>query len=104
MKSATNRYMLSIVIFLCTSCGIVHSYELNVIPSWGDSVFVHGPGTDAAMDSPETMENMIKHFRDRGYTGLYLRTDLAQVSPFIYYHNLGKLTPAGIYTARISMI
>jgi hypothetical protein len=89
------------VTFLCGPNGIASGYELNIIPSWGDQVWVHGPGTDAAMDSPETMENMIKHYKGRGFTGLYLRTDLAQVQPFIYYHDLGKLTPHGAIYRKI---
>ena len=65
--------------FLCAFCDISLGYEMNVIPGWADLVLVHGPGTDAAMDSPEALENMIKHYKGRGYTGIYLRTDLAQI-------------------------
>lgn len=55
--------------------------ERNVIPSWGDMTIVHGPGTFPAMDSPEAMRNMIRHWKGRGFTGVYLRSDLNQFLP-----------------------
>jgi hypothetical protein len=55
--------------------------EMIVIPSWGDVTIVHGRGTDAAMDSPEAMAAIIKHWQGRGFTGVYLRTDLMQYDP-----------------------
>lgn len=60
---------------------IAQDYEMNVIPSWGDIAIVHGRGTDAAMDSPEAIANIIKHWKGRGFTGVYLRTDLMQYDP-----------------------
>ena len=56
-------------------------HEMNVIPSWGDMTLVYGPGTDPAMDTPEAMANMVKHWKGRGFTGVYLRTDLTQFPP-----------------------
>jgi len=57
------------------------SYSSNVVPSWGDSLVAYGPGTDPAMDTPEALQHMIVHWKGRGYTGLYLRTDLEQLGP-----------------------
>ena len=55
--------------------------DRNIIPSWGDITLVYGPGTDAAMDTPQAMENMVRHWKGRGFTGVYLRTDLSQFPP-----------------------
>ena len=75
--------MLSLLA-LSVVCWAVPNYKMNVIPSWGDMVIVYAAGTDPAMDSPEAIENMIKHWKGRGFTGVYLRTDLAQIEPLIY--------------------
>jgi len=50
---------------------------MNLIPSWGDITLVYGPGTDAAMDTPQAMENMVRHWKGRGFTGVYLRSTWA---------------------------
>jgi hypothetical protein len=63
----------------------------NLIPSWGDITLVYGPGTDAAMDTPEAMENMVKHWKGRGFTGVYLRSDLDQFPPGEVIRHKGKL-------------
>ncbi|MBM4087414.1 MAG: hypothetical protein FJ272_21690, partial [Planctomycetes bacterium] len=63
------------------------TYRNNAIPSWGDYVCAFGPGTDPAMDSPEAVENMIRHWIGRGFTGVYLRTDLAQLDPSMIRRN-----------------
>ena len=47
----------------------------NLIPSCGDMCLVYGLGTDAAMDTAEAMENMVRHWKGHGFTGVYLRTD-----------------------------
>jgi hypothetical protein len=52
-----------------------------IIPSWGDVTLVHGPGTDPAMDTEQAMENMFRHWKARGFTGVFLRTDLNQIPP-----------------------
>ena len=52
-----------------------------LIPSWGDITLVYGPGTDAAMDSEHAMDAMVKHWKARGFTGVFLRTDFAQFLP-----------------------
>lgn len=56
-------------------------HSRNVIPSWGDMTLVYGPGTDPAMDTEQAMENMVRHWKGRGFTGVYLRSDLAQFPP-----------------------
>ena len=75
----------AMLILVCASnfaCSAVQGkYEMNTIPSWGDIAIVHGRGTDAAMDSPEAIANIIKHWKGRGFTGVYLRTDLVQLDP-----------------------
>src|SRR5437764_1879237 len=53
------------------------------ITSWGDLIACYGPGTDPAMDSPQAIENMIEFWKGRGYSGVYMRTDLGQVEPLI---------------------
>jgi hypothetical protein len=57
--------------------------RLYAIASWGDLVATYGPGTDPAMDTPQAMENMIRYWKARGYTGVFMRTDLAQIEPLI---------------------
>jgi hypothetical protein len=64
--------------------------QMNLIPSWGDMTLVYGPGTDAAMDTPEAMANMVKHWKGRGFTGVYLRTDLTQFPPGSIIRHAGK--------------
>ncbi len=56
-------------------------YKKNLIPSWGDICLVYGPGTDASMDTDQAMSNMVRHWQARGFTGVYLRTDLSQFPP-----------------------
>src|SRR4051812_11476387 len=51
------------------------------IPSWGDMAILYGPEMDAAMDTEQAMENMVKHWKARGWTGVYLRSDLSQFPP-----------------------
>ena len=53
----------------------------NLIPSWGDICLVYGPGTDASMDTEQAIENTVRHWKGRGFTGVYLRTDLSQFLP-----------------------
>jgi hypothetical protein len=52
-----------------------------VIPSWGDLTLVYGPGTDPAMDTAGAMERSFVHWQGRGFTGVFLRTDLSQCPP-----------------------
>src|ERR1041385_6818354 len=63
------------------------TFDNSAIPSWGDVVWVYGPGTDPSMDTPQALENMIKHWKGRGFTGVYLRTDLAQLAPSMIRRN-----------------
>ena len=57
------------------------AYKKNLIPSWGDLCLVYGPGTVASMDTDQAMESMVAHWKGRGFTGVYLRTDLTQFPP-----------------------
>ncbi len=69
----------------------------NLIPSWGDITLVHGPGTDAAMDTPQAMDNIVKYWKGRGFTGVYLRSDLDQFPPGTVIRHQSKLqTNAGL--------
>lgn len=71
---------LIIAIFQCRP---VHADPAGkyLIPSWGDITLVYGPDTDAAMDSERAMDNIVKHWKARGFTGVFLRTDFAQFLP-----------------------
>jgi hypothetical protein len=62
-------------------------FENDVVPSWGDIVWLYGPGTDPAMDTPQALENMFKHWQARGFTGINLRTDLIQLDPGMIRRN-----------------
>jgi hypothetical protein len=61
-----------------------------VLPSWGDIVYSYGPGVDPALDSPEAFQRMITHWKGRGFRGVLLRTDLAQLDPATYKRNVLK--------------
>ena len=67
------------------------SFENYLVPSWGDLVWVYGPGTDPAIDTPEALEKMFKLWQARGYTGINLRTDLAQLDPSMIRRNPPKM-------------
>ncbi len=58
-----------------------------ILPSWGDIVCTYGPGVDPALDSPQAFEHMIKYWKGRGFKGVYLRTDLAQLDPTTFRRN-----------------
>jgi len=62
--------------------------------SWGDIIWLYGPGTDPAMDTPEALEKTIKYWKQRGFAGVHLRTDLQQIAPFIQHHPKKDLQPA----------
>jgi hypothetical protein len=85
----------SLILALAIVCAPVRAeappYEMNLIPSWGDIVLVHGPGTDACMDTPQAMENIVKHWKGRGFSGVYLRSDLDQFPPGEVIRHKGKL-------------
>ena len=72
---------------ICLSAGAFHTMAANptesryVIPSWGDMAWVYGADTDPAMDSERAIENMMVHWKARGFTGVFLRTDLEQARP-----------------------
>lgn len=68
--------------------------KLYTIPSWGDFAVVYANGTDSAMDSPEGMENMFKIWKARGFTGVFLRSDLQQYEPFVIRHGRSQMNPA----------
>lgn len=86
--------LLHLAIYACivsTALAQSQRYEMNLIPSWGDIVLVHGPGTDASMDSPQAIENVVRHWKGRGFTGVYLRSDLDQFPPGEVIRHKGKL-------------
>ena len=51
----------------------------RLIVGWDDAVIVCGPGTDAGMDSPQAIEQMVKRWKARGYQGIYWRVDEAML-------------------------
>ncbi len=57
-----------------------------LIPSWGDYAAVYANGIDPAMDSPEAMERMFRLWKARGFTGVFLRSDLQQYAPFVTHN------------------
>ena len=61
-------------------------YSTYIIPSWGDLAVAY-PETDPGMSTPEAVEKMIKHWKGRGYTGVFMRTDLAQFDPNAFRRN-----------------
>ena len=68
-------------------CGISFGYINNAITSWGDNAFIYGAGTDPAMDTPEGIQRIMQRWKNRGYTGVYWRTDIAQLDPnTVVYH------------------
>lgn len=83
MKQIISPIVLGLVL-VCVSHGLAAEKapktapEMNVIASWGDLTLVYGPGTDPSMDTDQAMENAFTHWKGRGFTGIYLRTDLAQ--------------------------
>lgn len=70
------------------------------ITSWGDIILCYGPGTDPAMDTPQALENMIRHWKGRGYNGVYMRTDLGQVKPLIRRNPITATTQASAGTGN----
>lgn len=86
------RQRFSVGAVFLSSIGLACSADVPVakkterwaVPSWGDVVCVYGPGTDASMDSPEAIEKTIKRWIARGYTGVTLRSDLADYEPMIH--------------------
>lgn len=77
----TPLFMCLALVLPATARGEPAPPSRYVIPSWGDLTLVYGPGTDAAMDTPEAMERIVAHWKGRGFTGMYLRTDLSQAVP-----------------------
>lgn len=67
--------------------------KLYAIPSWGDMTLVYGPGTDAAMDTPQAMENMFRYWKGRGFSGVFLRSDLQQMDAFVRRNPRVQMNP-----------
>jgi hypothetical protein len=65
-----------------------------VIPSWGDFAVVYAEGVDSAMDSPEAMERMFARWKARGFTGVFLRSDLQQYEPYVRRNPRKQMNPA----------
>ena len=84
--SVWSKFLVLALALLCSGA-LGASPKNTVVPSWGDYVVAFGPGTDPAMDSPEAVRNMIRHWQGRGYTGIYLRTDLVQLDPSMIRRN-----------------
>jgi hypothetical protein len=74
--------------------------KMNAITSWGDILVLYGPGTDPSLDSPQAIENMILHWKARGYTGVFMRTDLAQIEPLIRRNPITKSEKAATATGN----
>ena len=71
-----------------------------IAPSWGDIVYSYGPGVDPALDSPEAFDHMTKYWKGRGFRGVYLRTDLAQLDPSTFHrHPFGDKANPGAAVA-----
>jgi hypothetical protein len=86
-----SAFVLLVLIVAASSFGQVIEPRNYILPSWGDIVYSYGPGVDPALDSPSAFEHMIKHWQGRGFRGVYLRTDLAQLDPDTYRRNpVGK--------------
>ena len=68
--------------------------KLFTIPSWGDFASVYAEGVDPAMDSPEAMERMFAWWKERGLTGVFLRSDLQQYEPFVKRNPRVQMNPA----------
>ena len=84
MQVPAKLTMALILIFsLGNCCHANDKYKMEVVPSWGDMVCVWADGVDPAMDSPQAIENMIKHWKGRGFSGVHLRTDLQQFEPYV---------------------
>jgi len=64
---------LVICIFMAVQC--CYANENYVLVGWNDSVVWGGPGTDAAFDSPQAIERVMKRWKGRGFTGVYWRID-----------------------------
>jgi len=65
--------------------------------SWGDVIVTYGADTDSAFDSAQGIKNMIQRLKGRGYTGIALRTDIAEIDdPNLNTWNNGILPSTGM--------
>lgn len=82
--------------------------EVYGVTSWGDMMWVYGPGTYPSMESPELLEKMIEHWKGRGHTGVMIRTDLGQMEPFIRRNpipdNAEMAESSGVANPRVASI
>lgn len=85
------RYHIIVVLCVLALVPVASSadppVEYHTMISWGDQIIVCGPGTDAAMDSPQAITNMMKRLKGRGFTGIAWRADLADYAPGALYIN-----------------
>ncbi len=90
------KHALILILLVAHRCVIAEepAPKLYTIPSWGDFAVVYANGTDPAMDTPEGMENMFKFWKARGFTGVFLRSDLQQYDPFVIRHGRTQMNPA----------
>jgi hypothetical protein len=72
---------VTLCLFMASSAFAEHPQYRYMIPSWGDVTLVHGPGTDPAMDSQEAFDRLFAYWKARGFTGVFLRTDLVHMLP-----------------------
>src|SRR5690349_3122726 len=86
--------LLTLLVALARVSAGEEAPKLYTIPSWGDFAVVYANGTDPAMDSPEGMENMFRFWKARGFTGVFLRSDLQQYEPFVIRHGKSQMNPA----------
>jgi len=58
-----------------------YAVENHVMISWGDQIVTCGPGTDAALDSPQAIDAVMARLKGRGFTGIAWRADLLDSEP-----------------------
>jgi len=75
------RFMLIICAGILIFNQTVSAYEYHAMVSWGDQIIVCGPGTDAALDSEQSISTMMKRLKGRGFTGIYWRADIGDFEP-----------------------
>ena len=71
----------------------LYATDNNVIVGWNDWAITNGAGTDGALDSPEHIENMMKRWKGRGFTGVYWRIEQKEGDPNAYIFSDAGLKP-----------
>lgn len=111
MKSYFQLFVVIVFIGLLTDPVTADRAEAPdnfAVSSWGDMMWVYGPGTYPSMDTPEMLEKMIEHWKGRGFTGITMRTDLGQMEPFIRRNpipdNKEMAASSGISNPRVASL